>query len=152
MVTTTHHDSNQKDKVNFRWNIEGIEMPDRKKSIQGNWNFALTVKSVDSKERTIGGSSEKEGIKANMEKVAMSPVSFILYYNQEVSKDARKEWDSVDVELTVKDDLGMIIRVKEMGKWRRSLQYSMEFYIPKVKRKCNKAYRYTSCTLASSYT
>ena len=30
MVTTTHHDSNQKDKVNFRWNIEGIEMPDRK--------------------------------------------------------------------------------------------------------------------------
>ena len=36
----------------------------------------------------------------------MSPVSFILYYNQEVSKDARKEWDSVDVELTVKDDLG----------------------------------------------
>ena len=36
MVTTTHHDSNQKDKVNFRWNIEGIEMPDRKKSIQGN--------------------------------------------------------------------------------------------------------------------
>ena len=82
----------------------------------------------------------------------MSPVSFILYYNQEVSKDARKEWDSVDVELTVKDDLGMIIRVKEMGKWRRSLQYSMEFYIPKVKRKCNKAYRYTSCTLASSYT
>ena len=48
----------------------------------------------------------KEGIKANMEKVAMSPVSFILYYNQEVSKGARKEWDSVDVELTVKDDLG----------------------------------------------
>lgn len=83
-------------------------MPDRKKSIQGNWNFALTVKSVDSKERTIGGSSEKEGIKANMEKVAISPVSFILYYNQEVSKGARKEWDSVDVELTVKDDLGNI--------------------------------------------
>ena len=24
-------------------------MPDRKKSIQGNWNFALTVKSMDSK-------------------------------------------------------------------------------------------------------
>ncbi len=46
-------------------------MPDRKKSIQGNWNFALTVKSVDSKERTIGGISEKEGIKANMEKVAI---------------------------------------------------------------------------------
>lgn len=64
MVTTTHHDSNKKDKVNFRWNIERIEMPDRKKSIQGNWNFALTVKSVDSKERTIGGSSEKRRYKS----------------------------------------------------------------------------------------
>ena len=127
-------------------------MPDRKKSIQGNWNFALTVKSVDSKERTIGGSSEKEGIKANMEKVAISPVSFILYYNQEVSKGARKEWDSVDVELTVKDDLGIFIRVKEMGKWQRSLQYPLECHLPKTKRKCNKAYRYTSCALASTYT
>ena len=35
-------------------------MPDRKKSIQGNGISALTVKSVDSKERTIGGSSEKK--------------------------------------------------------------------------------------------
>ncbi|MGR5867668.1 hypothetical protein ACT7C5_03515 [Bacillus pacificus] len=88
-----------------------------------------------------------------MEKVAMSPVSFILYYNQEVSKDARKEWDSVDVELTVKDDLGNDYSGEgKWGKWRRSLQYSMEFYIPKVKRKCNKAYRYTSRTLTSAYT
>ncbi|MDR4174345.1 DUF5643 domain-containing protein, partial [Bacillus nitratireducens] len=106
MVTMTHHDSNKKDKLNCRWNIEGIELPDRKKSIQGKWNVALTVKTMDSKEKTSDGNSEKEGIKANMEKVAMSPVSFILYYNQEVSKGARKEWDSVDVELTVKDDLG----------------------------------------------
>ncbi len=107
---------------------------------------------MDSKERTIGGSSEKEGIKANMEKVAISPVSFILYYNQEVSKGARKEWDSVDVELTVKDDLGIFIRVKEMGKWQRSLQYPLECHLPKTKRKCNKAYRYTSRALASTYT
>ena len=30
-------------------------MPDRKKSIQGNWNFALTVKSVDSKREQLVG-------------------------------------------------------------------------------------------------
>lgn len=61
---------------------------------------------MDSKEKTISGSSEKEGVKVNMEKVAVSPISFILYYNQEVSKNTRKEWDAVDVELEVKDDLG----------------------------------------------
>ncbi|MBO1578544.1 DUF4179 domain-containing protein [Bacillus sp. XF8] len=106
MVTTTHHDSNKGDKINLRWNIDKIETPDKKKEIKGNWNFALTVKAMDSKERTINGSSEKEGVKVNMEKVAVSPISFILYYNQEVSKNTRKEWDAVDVELEVKDDLG----------------------------------------------
>ncbi len=128
-------------------------MSDRKKSIQGNWSFALTIKSVDSKERTIGGSSEKEGIKANMEKVAMSPVSFILYYNQEVSKDARKEWDSVDVELTVKDDLGNDYSGEGnggSGDDPYNIRWSSTFQ--KLNRKCNKAYRYTSRTLTSAYT
>ncbi|WIY62787.1 DUF4179 domain-containing protein [Bacillus arachidis] len=106
MATTTHHSSNKKDKINLRWNIDKIEIPDKKKEIKGNWNFALTVKAMDSKEKTISGSSEKEGVKVNMEKVAVSPISFILYYNQEVSKNTRKEWDAVDVELEVKDDLG----------------------------------------------
>ena len=107
---------------------------------------------MDSKERTIGGSSEKEGIKANMEKVAISPVSFILYYNQEVSKGAKKEWDSVDVELTVKDDLGNIYSGEGNGEVATILTISIGVPPSKTKRKCNKAYRYTSCALASTYT
>ena len=92
---------------------------------------------MDSKERTIGGSSEK-GIKANMEKVAISPVSFILYYNQEVSKGARKEWDSVDVELTVKDDLGNIYSGEGNGEVATILQYPLECHLPKLNENATK--------------
>ncbi|MDM5187968.1 DUF4179 domain-containing protein [Bacillus sp. DX4.1] len=106
LATATHHNRNKKDAINIRWNIDSIEIPDKKKEVKGNWNFALTVKATDSKERTISGSSEKDGVKVNMEKIAVSPMSFILYYNQEVSKNTRNEWDDVDVELEVKDDLG----------------------------------------------
>ena len=41
-----------------------------------------------------------------MDKIEVSPVSFIVFYNQEDCKALRSIWDSADVEFTVKDDLG----------------------------------------------
>jgi hypothetical protein len=35
-------------------------------------------------------------------------MSFINYYNQEVSEIVKNKWDGVDVELEIKDDLGNI--------------------------------------------
>ena len=55
----------------------------------------------------IGGSTEKDGVKVNMERMEITPISFILYYNQEeVSQKIRGVWDGVDVDLEVRDDLG----------------------------------------------
>lgn len=61
MVTATHHNSNRKDSIKVRWNIGSIEVPEKKKEVKGNWNFALTLKAMDSEEKMIHGSSEKEG-------------------------------------------------------------------------------------------
>ncbi|MEI4803893.1 DUF4179 domain-containing protein [Bacillus sp. FJAT-51639] len=106
LMTTTHHNPNKKDSINVRWNVEGITIPDQKKEIKGNWNFAFHLKAIDSNEKSISGSTEKDGVKVNMEKLAITPMSFIVYYNQEVTKEVRKKWDDVDVELEIKDDLG----------------------------------------------
>ncbi|WP_459501399.1 DUF4179 domain-containing protein [Bacillus sp. C1] len=106
MITGTHHNSKRKDVVNLRWNIEQIHMLDEKKEMKGNWNFALTLKAMDSKEVKVGGSSAKEGVKVSLEKMEVTPMSFIIFYNQENAKKLLKEWDDTDVELEVRDDLG----------------------------------------------
>lgn len=106
MITATDHGSKRKDVANIRWNIEQIDMLEEKKEIKGNWNFALTLKAMDSKEIKLHGSSEKEGVKVSMEKMEVTPMSFIIFYNQEDSKELLSQWDDADVELEIKDDLG----------------------------------------------
>ncbi|KEK24672.1 DUF4179 domain-containing protein [Bacillus gaemokensis] len=106
LVTASNITNSKEDKVNIEWDIRSIRTLEKQEEIKGNWNFALTLKASNSKEQSISGSSEKDGVKVNMEKIAVTPMSFILYYNQEVSKDTRKEWDDADVELEIKDDLG----------------------------------------------
>ena len=38
--------------------------------------------------------------------ISITPMSFIVYYDQIVSQDVRNTWHGVDVEIEVKDDLG----------------------------------------------
>ncbi|PEC15805.1 anti-sigma factor [Bacillus thuringiensis] len=106
MTTTSDLGSKRMDVANVRWNMESINMYEEKKSIKGNWNFALTLKAMDSKDIKVNGISEKEGIKVNIDKMEVTPMSFIVFYNQEESKALRRIWDSADVELEIKDDLG----------------------------------------------
>jgi len=106
MTTMSGHRSERLDVANVWWDIEAINMYEEKKSIKGNWNFALTVKGMDSKEIKLQGISEKEGIKVNIDKMEVTPMSFIVFFNQEESKALRSIWDSADVELEIKDDLG----------------------------------------------
>lgn len=58
------------------------------------------------KEVKVNETSEKEGIKVNIDKMEVTPMSFIVFFNQEESKALRSIWDSADVELEIKDDLG----------------------------------------------
>ncbi|PFK43895.1 anti-sigma factor [Bacillus cereus] len=106
MTTMSGHSSKRLDVANVRWDMEAIDMHEEKKSIKGNWNFALSLKAMDSKEIKLQGNSEKEGIKVNVDKMEVTPMSFIVFYNQEESKELRSIWDSADVELKIKDDLG----------------------------------------------
>ncbi|HDR4372028.1 TPA: DUF4179 domain-containing protein [Bacillus cereus] len=92
--------------VNVEWNVQSIAILETEEEIKGDWNFNINLKGIKNKETLIGGSTEKDGVKVNMERMEITPISFILYYNQEVSQKIRGVWDGVDVDLEVRDDLG----------------------------------------------
>ncbi|PHB40631.1 DUF4179 domain-containing protein [Bacillus pseudomycoides] len=106
LVTASYFAGSKKDKVNIEWNIESINVSENQREIKGDWNFSLSLHAPESKEQSIRGSSEKEGVKVSLEKMEVAPMSFIIFYNQEHSKGLLSNWDDVDVELEIKDDLG----------------------------------------------
>lgn len=94
------------DAVKIKWNLDSIFIPEKKEEIKGNWNFALTLKATDSKVQLVNRSVEHAGVKVNIEKLSLTPMSFIVYYNQEISNKVKNNWDDVEVNLEIKDDLG----------------------------------------------
>ena len=53
---------------NVWWNMEEIELDYKGNSI-GNWNFALSLKAMESKEVKVNRVSENELIKVNIDKM-----------------------------------------------------------------------------------
>ncbi|EEL17808.1 ECF-type sigma factor negative effector [Bacillus cereus 95/8201] len=106
MTTMSGNSSKRLDVANVWWNMEEIELDYKGNSIKGNWNFALSLKAMESKEVKVNGVSENKLIKVNIDKMEVTPMSFIVFFNQEESKVLRSIWDSADVELEIKDDLG----------------------------------------------
>ncbi|MGE0994591.1 DUF4179 domain-containing protein, partial [Bacillus sp. GMa5/2] len=60
MSTATDVDGIKMDAANVKWEIDKIETVDGTQSIKGNWNFALSLNAMDSKEVKLKGSSENE--------------------------------------------------------------------------------------------
>ncbi|WP_243521486.1 DUF4179 domain-containing protein [Bacillus pseudomycoides] len=106
LVTASYFADSKKDTVNIEWDIQSINVSENQREIKGDWNFSLSLHAPESKEQSIRGSSEKEGVKVSLEKMEVTPMSFIIFYNQEHSKGLLSNWDDVDVELEIKDDLG----------------------------------------------
>ncbi|MFP5113003.1 DUF4179 domain-containing protein [Bacillaceae bacterium C204] len=105
ILTMSNLEDKKLDIANIKWDIDHIQI-DKQTAIQGDWQFAFSLQALDSKVQDNQGSAEQNGVKVNIEKILRTPMSFTVYYNQEVSKFVRNIWDGVLVDLEIKDDLG----------------------------------------------
>ncbi|CAM3997404.1 DUF4179 domain-containing protein [Mesobacillus zeae] len=112
IMTGSNFSKDDPESVKVDWGIDGIsvlnEGHESEKEIKGNWDFAFKVNATDSLKQTIGKSVKQDGLKVNIDKISMTPISFVLYYSQEVPKKIRDKWHDVSVDLEVKDDRGNI--------------------------------------------
>lgn len=113
--TVSHLEKKTLDVANVRWNIGSIRDPDNQTEIKGDWNFDFSLFAVDNTLQLSDSSSEQNGVKIDIEKISVTPMSFIVYYDQIVSESIRNIWDGVDVELEIKDDLGNVYSGQDNG-------------------------------------
>jgi hypothetical protein len=108
ILTLSNLEETKLDIANIKWGIDSIQNTDNQTKIQGDWNFDFSLNAVDSTMQISDSSSEQNGVKLNIEKISVTPMSFIVYYDQIVSESISNKWDGVDVELEIKDDLGNV--------------------------------------------
>ena len=74
--------------MNVEWNVQSIAILETEEEIKGDWNFNINLKGIENKETLIGGSTEKDGVKVNMERMEITPISvYSILQPRSISKD-----------------------------------------------------------------
>ena len=106
LITASGRNLTNEDTVKIKWNIDSITIPEKQEEIKGKWNFAFSLEATDSRTQLSDRSVEQNGVQVNVGEISITPMSFIVYYDQVVSEKVRNKWHGVEVDLEVKDDLG----------------------------------------------
>lgn len=81
ILTVSNLEDKTLDIANIKWNIDSIQNPDNHTEIKGDWNFDFSLNAVDSTMQLSDSSSERNGVKVNIEKKYPStqcPLLFIM--------------------------------------------------------------------------
>ncbi|WP_160689769.1 DUF4179 domain-containing protein [Clostridium sp. C2-6-12] len=98
-----------KDEVICQLNIREIiptGQNDSNIEIKGQWDFDFDLKAIPGNKQLINKGTEKDGVKANIDSITKTSMSFIINYSQVVPDELRKKWFDMSLEIEVKDDLG----------------------------------------------
>jgi len=96
------------DTADIKWKVGSISQTDTGEKIKGNWKFAFSLPATDSQIQLTNQSVEQNGVTVNIDKMAFTPMSFIVHYNQQATQQVQDKWHVADVELAIKDDVGNI--------------------------------------------
>ncbi|WP_431027222.1 DUF4179 domain-containing protein [Lysinibacillus sp. LZ02] len=88
------------------WAIDKILNPETEKVINGNWRFAFSVDATTQYTTSINQSVEQDGIKVTIEKITQTPMSVIVYARQQLEENVLQEWNSVNLDFTMTDNVG----------------------------------------------
>lgn len=106
MITGSRLDEKNPEVVKVQWKVDSITVEETQEEINGKWDFSISLKASDNHVQLIEKGTEQGGVAVTVDKIAVTPMSFIVYYNQLVSKEVSDKWHDADVEIAIMDDLG----------------------------------------------
>ena len=84
---TIYEDKNE---INCKLNITKIEpLKENGENIvvNGKWNFDINLKAIENKKQIINKETEKDGVKASIDSISKTQMSFVVNYSQRVPKE-----------------------------------------------------------------
>ena len=104
-ATTLTEEEHTKINVDWRFNSILSDLTSGER-IEGDWKFNFQLNKANIAVQKINQSKEKDGVSIIIESLTITPTSFEIDYNQDISIEVIKEWGLVDVDIEVKDNLG----------------------------------------------
>lgn len=104
LMTVTSHFEKEQAKARVKWNVGSIITENGE--IDGDWSFAFSLGVIESEEIPVNKTIEEEGVEVTVNKIAITPISFNVFFEQKASAAIVEQWDDMTVELSIKDDLG----------------------------------------------
>lgn len=106
---------NSKKAIDIKWKINSFYLEGSEKSVEGDWEFAFSLKSTDNQVQLSNEGSERNDVNVTVEKVTFTPMSFIVHYNHTVSEKSGLASSDIDIELEVRDDFGKVYSGEDNG-------------------------------------
>lgn len=80
-----------------------------------NLTFQFDLLATGNKEQLVNGKTEQNDVTVAVKKVVYTPMSFIVFYDEKVTKELMEKWDFVSTDIVVKDDVGNIYTNRHNG-------------------------------------
>ena len=112
---TIHEEKNEVTcKLNFREIIPTGEN-DSHAEVSGKWDFDFNLKAIENNTQIVNKVTEKDGIKAIIDSISKTSMSFSIDYSQNVPKELYDNWFWMSLDIEVKDDLGNVYKGEGNG-------------------------------------
>jgi len=94
------------DTAHLVWDIDKILIEESNTIINGRWRFVFSVDVTTQHTQKVNISSALDGIKVTIKQITNTPMSAIVYARQQLDQQVLDYWDSIDMDFTIKDDIG----------------------------------------------
>lgn len=96
------------DEGNFEFTINEV-LPDESmdgQSVPVNLTFQFDLRATENKEQLVNNKVEQNDVTVTVKKVMYTPMSFMIYYDENLTTELMELWDFITVDIVVKDDIG----------------------------------------------
>ncbi|WP_187118868.1 DUF4179 domain-containing protein [Bacillus marasmi] len=108
LASFTPHFSEYPDTVEITWTPEAFSSLSNDFEIEGDWSFGFSLKRLEGDIELLNKTVQNKDITFMLQTIEFTDVSTVISYEQEVTEELFKMWESVTPVFHIKDDLGNV--------------------------------------------
>ncbi|MFP7487270.1 DUF4179 domain-containing protein [Priestia filamentosa] len=106
--TPDFEDERYPETIKITWNPGVFKSLSNDLEVEGDWSFAFSLNRLEGDIELVNETIQNENMNFTLKSIEFTDVSTVISYEQVVSAELLKEWESVTPVFYVKDDLGNV--------------------------------------------
>ncbi|WP_088102877.1 DUF4179 domain-containing protein [Halalkalibacter urbisdiaboli] len=121
--TPHFEDEEYPETIEVTWNPEAFKSLSNDLEVEGDWSFAFSLNRLEGDIELLNKTVQNENVSFTLQSIEFTDVSTVISYEQVVSDELLKEWESVSPVFNVTDDLGNVYMNETGGSGKTTNDY-----------------------------